>query len=83
MTGRLQLDRLAEVAGQDLAEVLHELDRDGLVEAVAGAEGVADLVGRLLAERRPARVAGDDPGQDEDDRDDPEEDGDAGEQRGG
>ena len=72
--GPRELDRLAEVAAGELAEVEAELDGDRLVEAVALDEVGADRVGRLLAEDRPARVAGDDPGEDEDEEDDPEED---------
>ena len=43
-------------------------------------EVVADGVGGPLAEDRPARVAGDDPGQGEDEEDDPEQDRDRDEQ---
>jgi hypothetical protein len=72
--GPVEADRRAEVARQQVADVLHVLDEDGLVQAVADVERVADLIGRLLAEGRPARVARDDPGEDEDERDHPEKD---------
>ena len=66
-------ERLAEVAVEQVAEVPEELHDDRLVEPVALGERVADLVRRPLAEGRPARVARDDPGEDEHRGDDAEQ----------
>ena len=69
--------RNTEIAGGQLAEVCGELDGDGLIEAVSVDEVVADGLGRPLAERGDARVAGQQPGEREDEEDDPEQDRDA------
>ena len=60
----------------DVVLDLEEAGDDCLVQAVADDEGVADGVGGALAEHGPARVARDDPGEDEHDEDDPDQDGD-------
>ena len=70
-------DGFAEVAAEQLPDVEDELDVDGLVEAVALVEGVADGIGGALAERRQAGVAGQQSGDDEDDGDDADQRGDA------
>ena len=71
------LDRFAQVAGAQVAQVEHELDGQRLVEPEARAKLEA-LLGRcLLLQGGLARVAGDDPGEDEDDRYYAEQHGDA------
>ena len=67
-------ERLAEVAGEDVAEVLEELDRRSARSSPSRCvERVADLVGGPLAEGGPARIAGDHAGEDEDRDHDPEQ----------
>ena len=58
-------ERLTEISVEKVPEVLEELDDDRLVESLTLVEGVTDLVGRPFAEGGPARVAGDDAGEDE------------------
>ena len=72
-TDRLWRERLTEITVEKVPEVVEELDDDRLVEPLALVEGVADLVRRPFAEGGPARVAGDDAGEDEDRGDDPEQ----------
>ena len=59
---------------------LEQTGRDGLVETVAADEVVAHRVGRALTEDGAARIAGNDPRQDEHDEHDPEQDRDRHEQ---
>jgi hypothetical protein len=71
-------ERRRDVLDAELEVVLdlEEARDDCLVEAVSDGEGVADRVGRPLAEHGPAGVAGNDAGEDEHDEDDPDQDGD-------
>ena len=69
--------RNTEIAGGQLAQVCGELDGDRLIQAVSVNEVVADRLGRPLAERGDARIARQQPGEREDEEDDPEQDRDA------
>ena len=57
----------------EIAEVGKELVDDGPVEAEAVIEIGADRVARPFTQQDPARVAGQEPADDEDQEDDPEE----------
>ena len=88
VVGRRSIEQLRDRAAEcliesprspcgELLEVGHELDGDRLVEARSVVEGVAGRVGGALAEDGPARVARDEPREDEHEEDDPEQDRDA------
>ncbi len=72
MAGWPYLKRLPEVPLEGVAQEDHILDRDGLVQAQVGADGLDLLVGGVARRYEEGGVAGE-PGRDEHDQSDPEE----------
>ena len=70
-----EADRLSEVTADHVAEIDAELDDDRLVEAVGLVESLACLRRRPLAEDGGARLAGEQPDQQEHEEQDPDQDG--------